>query len=399
MNKKKLSISSALMLLMLAVVATFNITFFVASEYYSNRLGDFSEMEAKYDRFSELSNIVDKYYVGEAEPDSMMDGALKGYIAGMGDEWSSYLSAEDYKAVLEKRSGKYAGTGMNISADLLNKIYKVTSVTEGSPAEEMGVMPLDLLIEIDGKPTSDMTFEEVTDNVRGDIGSTVKLKLLRGGVAVDLTLTREEIKAQGIKAQMLEGNIGFMRIESFSKNVDTEFKQKLNELVDAGAVGLVFDVRFNPGGFIDVLVPMLDELLPEGTIISIADKDGKSTDYKSDASCIVMPMAVITNENSISAAEFFAASLQEYGAAKVVGDKTHGKGYAQTMIPLSDGAAVNISTSRYYTPKGVSLVGTGVTPDKEIALSDEKLKNFYTLAPQDDDQLLEAVNIVKAEIK
>lgn len=396
MSKKRLSIASTLMLLMLAVVATFNITFFVASEYYSNRLGNFEEMETKYNRFKEVSDIVDKYYVGAASEEEMMDGALTGYIDGMGDEWSTYLNATDYKAVLEKRSRKYAGIGMNVSYDVTNKTFTVTSVTENSPAEKMGIKSMDMLLEIDGKPTSGMSYDTVTDNVRGDVGTQVTLKLLRDGAQVEITLTREMIKTVGVKAQMLEGNVGLIRIEQFQKNVDDEFKQKLNELLSAGATSMIFDVRFNPGGFIDVLVPMLDELLPEGTIISITDKNGKSTDYKSDASCVIMPMAVLTNEYSISAAEFFAASLQEYGTAKVVGDKTHGKGYAQTMIPLSDGAAVNISTSRYYTPKGVSLAGTGIVPEVEIALSPEKLKQFYSLTPEQDDQLQAAIEILKS---
>ena len=169
-------------------------------------------------------------------------------------------------------------------------------------------------------------------------------------------------------------------------------------MLDDGAQALVFDVRFNPGGFVDVLVNMLDELLPKGTVISITDKAGESTTYSSDEECVKLPMAVLCNEYSISAAEFFAASLQEYGVATVVGEHTLGKGYAQTMIPLTGGGALNLSTSRYYTAKGVSLAGVGITPDVESSLSEDKLNRFYTLQPEEDDQLQKALEVLRQQM-
>ncbi len=398
MNKRKLSLGSTLMLLMLAVVTTFNITFFVASEYYSVRLGNFEELEAEYKDFKEVSDIVDKYFVGDYDKDKMMQSALKGYIDGMGDQWSSYLTPEEYDQVLEKREGVYAGVGITVSAGGADNTYTVTAVTEDSPAAKAGIKVLDVLVAVDGENASGLSYDDLNDKVRGEPGTEVTLTMLRAGQQSKYTLKRQEVQAPGVKAQMLEGDIGVIRIESFSKNVDKEFEQKLQGLIDQGAKGLVFDVRFNPGGFVEVLVDMLDRLLPKGTIISITDKEGNSQTYSSDESCIDLPMAVLTNEYSISAAEFFAACLQEYGVATVVGEPTMGKGYAQSMIPLSDGAAVNISVSRYYTPKGVSLAGVGIQPDDEIALSGEKLTNFYTLTPQEDDQLQEALRVVQQKI-
>lgn len=398
MNKRKLSLGSTLMLLMLAVVTTFNITFFVASEYYSVRLGNFEELEAEYKDFKEVSDIVDKYFVGDYDKDKMMQSALKGYIDGMGDQWSSYLTPEEYDQVLEKREGVYAGVGITVSAGGADNTYTVTAVTEDSPAAKAGIKVLDVLVAVDGENASGLSYDDLNDKVRGEPGTEVTLTMLRAGQQSKYTLKRQEVQAPGVKAQMLEGDIGVIRIESFSKNVDKEFEQKLQGLIDQGAKGLVFDVRFNPGGFVEVLVDMLDRLLPKGTIISITDKEGNSQTYSSGESCIDLPMAVLTNEYSISAAEFFAACLQEYGVATVVGEPTMGKGYAQSMIPLSDGAAVNISVSRYYTPKGVSLAGVGIQPDDEIALSGEKLTNFYTLTPQEDDQLQEALRVVQQKI-
>ena len=396
--KKKFTLGSTLMLLMLAVVTTFNITFYVASEYYNVRLGNFEEMEGEYQQLKEVSQLVDKYFVGEYDKQDMMDQALKGYIQGTGDQWSSYLTEEEYKAVMEKREGVYAGVGITISTATEGSYYVITAVTAESPAQKAGIQPLDLLVAVDGESAAELSFDDLSDRVKGEPGSEVTLTILREGVQQKYTLQREEVQTPGVKAQMLEGNIGLLRIESFSKNVDQEFSQKLQQLLDDGAQALVFDVRFNPGGFVDVLVNMLDELLPKGTVISITDKAGESTTYSSDEECVKLPMAVLCNEYSISAAEFFAASLQEYGAATVVGEHTLGKGYAQTMIPLTGGGALNLSTSRYYTAKGVSLAGVGITPDVESSLSEDKLNRFYTLQPEEDDQLQKALEVLRQQM-
>lgn len=398
MNKRKITIGSTLMLLMLAVVSTFNITFFVASEYYNARLGNFEELESEYEKFSEVSSIVDKYFVGEYDKEEMMDAALKGYINGMGDQWSSYLTEEEYQAVLEQREGTYAGVGITISASADGQTFTVTAVAEDGPAEKAGIQVLDQLVAMDGESIAGMSYDDLNNKVHGEPGSQVVLTILRDGRQTEYAIEREEVQTSGVKAQMLDGNIGLIRIESFSTNVDQEFSQKLQQLLDEGAQGLVFDVRFNPGGFVEVLVNMLDELLPKGTIISIADKDGNSTNYTSDEEQVELPMAVLTNEYSISAAEFFAACLQEYDVATVVGEHTLGKGYAQSLIPLSDGGALNISTSRYYTPKGVSLAGVGIQPDEEVEMAPEKLANFYTLQPEEDDQLQAALETLRQQI-
>ena len=398
MNKRKITIGSTLMLLMLAVVSTFNITFFVASEYYNARLGNFEELESEYEKFSEVSSIVDKYFVGEYDKEEMMDAALKGYINGMGDQWSSYLTEEEYQAVLEQREGTYAGVGITISASADGQTFTVTAVAEDGPAEKAGIQVLDQLVAVDGESIAGMSYDDLNNKVHGEPGSQVVLTILRDGRQTEYAIEREEVQTSGVKAQMLDGNIGLIRIESFSTNVDQEFSQKLQQLLDEGAQGLVFDVRFNPGGFVEVLVNMLDELLPKGTIISIADKDGNRTNYTSDEEQVELPMAVLTNEYSISAAEFFAACLQEYDVATVVGEHTLGKGYAQSLIPLSDGGALNISTSRYYTPKGVSLAGVGIQPDEEVEMAPEKLANFYTLQPEEDDQLQAALETLRQQI-
>ena len=198
---------------------------------------------------------------------------------------------------------------------------------------------------------------------------------------------------------MLENNIGFIRIDALDNGAEKEFDTHLDELVNKGAKALIFDVRVNGGGYANVMSKMLDRLLPSGMIISMTSKDGVTQENVSDENCIGLPMAVLTNKYSISAAEFFAAAIQEYGVGTIVGEATGGKGYAQTTMPLSDGSALNISTYRYYTPKGNSLTDIGVTPDIEVALSADALYTFYSLTDEEDTQLQKAIEVLLPKVQ
>ena len=233
--------------------------------------------------------------------------------------------------------------------------------------------------------------------VKGEKGTQVELTLDRDGETVTVTATRDEIRTYSVTSTMLEGQLGYIKIADFDANVDKEFEQHLDQLLAEGAQGFLFDVRFNPGGYLSVLRAILDRLLPEGIVITTVDKQGNETPYTSDADWIQLPMVVLTNENSISAAEFFAAALQEYEVATVVGAPTSGKGYSQQTFMLSDGSSVHISTTRYYTPKGNSLADTGVTPDISVALDDEALYLLYAgkLEQENDAQLQAGISALQ----
>ncbi|MBQ2651772.1 MAG: S41 family peptidase [Clostridia bacterium] len=389
MNKKSVNLGTCLMLIFLAVVTTANVCVFGMTEMYNRKLGDLQAAEAKYDRLEELMAVVDKYYVGEYDMDAAMDGVLAGFIDGVGDKWSYYCNAEEYEALKESNANSYVGIGVTISTEYEGG-YAITDVTGGSPAEQAGLRPFDVITSVDGVGTD--TFEDysaLVNVVRGEEGTVVNIGIRRGEENLTFDITRAAVFNPGIEARMI-GEIGYISIDGFDRNVDVEFAEELNALVSQGAKGLVFDVRFNGGGYVDVMSNMLDLLLPEGTIITMSDNSGETTEYRSKEGQISLPMVVLTNEYSISAAEFFAAVLQEYGVATVVGDHTTGKGYAQTIIPLTEGA-VNLSTLKYYTPKGVSLADVGIQPDIEISLSDEDFYNFYSLTDQQDTQLQKAL--------
>ncbi len=393
-KKRTIAMGSALMLIFLTVVATFNITFFVSSEYYSRRLSNLQELEGRYKKLKEASDYVEQYFVGEYDEQALVDGAVAGYIDALGDRWSGYYSAEQTQALLESEQNTYVGVGITISYAEESE-YRITAVTRDGPAQQAGIQPFDVLQAVDGVAVQDFaTYDDMVSAVRGEAGTQVVLTVLRGSESLDFTVTRAEVYEEQITIELLEGGVGYMAISSFDANVDTEFSQKLQELLKQGATSLVFDVRFNPGGYVEVMCSMLDQLLPEGTIISMCYKDGKTYSSKSDAACLEMPMAVITNAYSVSAAEFFAAALQEYGVATVVGEHTGGKGFAQNLIKLEDGSSINLSIARYYTPKGVSLAGVGIAPDREVVMPEEDLYNFYQLTHEQDLQLQEAIAAV-----
>ena len=399
MNKKRITLPTALMLMFLAVITTANITLYVAADYYGTRLGNLQASEEKYSKFAEVSSIVEKYFVGEYDEEELMDGAISGYVSALGDKWSGYYTAEEYKLINDDNNNKYAGVGITVSYDTEKDIYTITALTDEGPAQQAGIGINDIIRAVEGKELEGVSQNELVSMVRGEVGTEVTLTIEKqSGEVKDYTLERQEIYTPDITSEMLEGNIGFIRIDAFDKGAEQEFETHLQSLVDAGAKALIFDVRVNGGGYADVISEMLDKLLPKGMIISMTDKNGNTDENYSDDECVGLPMAVLTNRYSISAAEFFAAAIQEYGVGTVVGEKTGGKVYAQTMMPLSDGSALNISTYRYYTPKGNTLAETGVTPDVEVALEEEKLQDFYSLEKEEDTQLQKAIEILLPQI-
>lgn len=394
-KKRTISVSAALMLVLLAAVTTFNIVFFVAAEYYNKRLEGIQELESEYKKFKEVAEVVDKSFVGEYDHDKAMESAMAGYIDGLGDKWSHYYTKEQVEAIQESDKNTYVGIGVTLSADDATP-YLITAVAKGGPADKAGVRPMDVIVSVDGKTSESYeTRDDLINEVRGEKDTVVKIGVLRGTEQLNFDITRAEIPNECIETKLLKNGVGVVTITGFEANVDKEFETKVTDLVAQGAGALIFDLRFNPGGYVDVMYKMLDMILPEGLVISMTDNTGKTPlEYFSDADRIELPMAVIVNEYSFSAAEFFAAATQEYGVATIVGDQTTGKGYAQNLLVLSDGSGINLSTARYYTPKGVSLATTGVTPDVAVSLTEEQMYQFHTLTEEEDSQLQAAIAAV-----
>ena len=400
MKKHSVRISTALMLMLLAVVCTFNITYFTATEYYNSRLDELEELETRYSKLKSVADIVDKYFVGEYEEADAIEVALAGYVAGLDDVWSAYYTAEQTASIAEDEANQYVGIGVTYST-AAESLYQITAVTPGGPADLAGILPGDKLLTAAGVDVNTLeTGDDLAALVKGEIGTQVTIVVDRAGEPLTFNITRDVIYTYSVTSRMLENNVGYIAIADFDSNVDDEFREHLTTLQEQGAKGFIFDVRNNPGGYVSVMHEMLDGLLPEGPVITMVDKAGEEMHLTSDADMLEMPMVVVTNEYSVSAAEFFAAALQEYDMATVVGTKTSGKGYSQQTFKLSDGSSVHISTTRYYTPKGNSLAETGVTPDLvvELPLEDLNLLLSGKLADADDEQLQSAIKAVNSLI-
>lgn len=400
MKKHTISIPTALMLMLLAAVCTFNLTFFVATDYYGGQLEELNTLESRYGKLKTVAGIVEKYFVADYDESEAIEGALAGYVDGLGDRWSAYYTAEQTASIQEDEANAYVGIGVTYSVAEEN-LYQLTGVTAGGPADQAGLLPGDVLVSADGVDVLSLTSsDELAAIVKGQAGTDVTIVVRRGGEELTFVITRGLVHTYSVTASLLEGGVGYIAIADFDSGVADEVAGHLTELLAQGAKGFVFDVRNNPGGYLSEMHEILDTLLPEGIVITTVDRAGNETPYTSDADCLDMPLAVLTNEYSISAAEFFAAALQEYGVAEIVGQKTSGKGYSQQTFNLSDGSSVHISTTRYYTPKGNSLAETGVTPDRvlEMPLEDIYALSSGTLEPSLDGQLQAALEAVSAMI-
>ena len=349
---------------------------------------------SKLDR---LEALIEERYIGEADTQEMEDAAAAAMVKATGDRWSYYISAQDYDAHLEQEENAYVGVGITIEQQTDDSGFLIVMVTDGGPAKEAGIEVNDLLIGVESQDVRGMTTGEVGALVKGEEGTKVALTVLRKGENMTFSVERRRIEQPVAEGKMLEGGIGLVRIHNFDARCADETIATIEKLRSEGAGKLIFDVRNNPGGFAEELVKLLDYLLPEGDLFRSVSFDGKEKVDTSDADFLDMPMAVLVNGNSYSAAEFFAAALQEYDAAVVVGEPTVGKGYYQQTIQLGDGSAVALSTGKYFTPKGNSLAEKGITPTIRVDVDEETASAIYygTLQPADDPQIQAAVKALK----
>lgn len=351
------------------------------------------EGPSKLDR---LEMLIGERFIGEADPQALEDSAAAAMVKATGDRWSYYISAEDYAAHVEQEQNAYVGVGITIQQEG-EEGFLIVMVSDGGPAKEVGVEVNDLLIAVDGQDIRGMTTEDVRTLVSGEAGSKVSLTVMRKGEHMTLTMERRRIEETVAEGELLQETIGLITIYNFDERCAEETIAAIEQLWAEGAQKLIFDVRYNSGGFASELVTLLDYLLPEGDLFRSVSYDGTEKVNTSDASCLEMPMAVLVNGSSYSAAEFFAAALQEYEAAVVVGEPTVGKGVYQQTFELGDGSAVSLSTGRYYTPKGNSLTDVGVTPDILAEVDEETAAQIYygQLPPEEDAQVQAAVKALK----
>ena len=393
--------------IVLAILCAFVIaagSFIAAVQYLNTRYAaalsareEDSPVQAKA---AEVQEIIETYFIDDYDEDTLADGAASGMVDATGDEWSYYLSADEVAAYEESMANAYVGVGITITEDAEAGGMRVEEVVSGGPAEEAGIRVGDLLLAVEGEDVRPLGIDGTRNLVRGEEGTRVNMHFSRNGTEYDVSVERRSIETPVVTGELLDGSIGYVKIDNFDERSAAETIAFVKDLIDQGAEALLFDVRFNPGGYADELVKVLDYLLPEGDLFRSVDYAGREEVDTSDASCVELPMAVLVNEDSYSAAEFFAAALQEYEWATIVGSQTYGKGNFQTAFYLSDGSMVNLSIGKYYTPGGKSLSETGVTPDVVVDLDDEQYALLYynALEQADDPQFQAAIDTLTQKI-
>lgn len=362
--------------------------------YHTTPHGDWYQL---YSALNTVETLVDDQFVGQYDIDELTDYVLTGFAEGLGDRWTSYMTPETYQNYQKTTADSTVGIGVTVTGQQTDDgtVLRVESVAAGSPAEQAGFGAFDEITAIGGKTVDELGgYEGAVNAVLGEEGKSVTLTVRHYATkqVEDMTVTRQQFEQIHVTSRMLPDDIGYIKIDRFTSETDNQLAKELKAVQDAGATRLIFDLRYNPGGQLGALVNCLDSLLPEGPIISLKSKSGETEEYTSDENQVDLPMAVLVNADSYSAAEFFAAALQEYDKAVIVGDKTVGKGYSQVGFPLSNGGCFNLSTNCYYTPHGESLIGKGVTPDIAVSLDEDKTARFAVLEDKEDDQLQAAIS-------
>lgn len=350
------------------------------------------------EKLSYLQQLVDTYYIGEVDWQAVSDGIADGMIEALPDRWSYYIPSSAAQSNRENMENAFVGIGITIVQREDGKGYDIEQIESGSGAMDAGIQVGDILVKVEDTSVTELTIQQIRDTIRGEENTQVQLTVERDGQEQSFRVTRKKVLTKVAVGQLLEGNVGYIIIKNFNSRCTQETVAQIADLQEKGATSFVFDVRFNPGGYKEELVDLLDYLLPEGDLFRSQLYNGEEEVDTSDASCLDVPMAVLINADSYSAAEFFAAALREYDKAILVGEQTVGKGYFQSTFDLPDGSSVALSIGKYFTPKGVCLEEAGgLTPDVTVEVDSNtaaKIANGL-LDPLEDPQVLAALEALK----
>lgn len=361
------------------------------------------ELLERYSRLETIRQTMHSEYYQELDDTALMDGAARGMMDAAEDRYTFYYTPEEMAAATEEAEGVYNGIGVLVSSDEYGRL-NVLRVFKGSPALEAGLLPGDIIAAVDGQEVgaaNDMDMSAATKLIKsGAEGTEVLLTVLRGEEVLELPVKRAQVNMNRVETYILDGNIGYLELYDFQGDAVEGFEEALKAFEEAGVQGVIVDVRDNPGGYLNVVVDICDMILPEGLIVYTEDRYGKREEFHSDASCNDIPMVVLTNGNSASAAEIFAAAVQDYGRGVVVGETTYGKGIVQSVITFrEDGAGMQLTTSAYYTPNGRSIHETGVTPDVEVQPAEGYVRANFIPDTENDAQLRAAIDALTGLIQ
>jgi carboxyl-terminal processing protease len=392
----------------LTIVLTASIVFVCTTAYFTHNIssGKYEDKvvyTGEFDKLERVKNIIKEKYLMQYDEKKLVDGAVKGMLATLDDPYTTYFSEEEWEQFAIETEGEYDGVGMYITVDTDKGMIRVISPIRNSPAEAAGVLPGDYIKSIDGVVFSKDELNEASSALKGKSGSTVKVEFIRISengeeTRIEKTLTRQTIDIDAVEEKVLENNIGYIKLATFDETAYSEFVTAYNQLIKKDKVsGLIIDLRNNPGGLLNIATDIADMLVPKGDIVYTLDKNGVKKVITSDAAKIEVPLVLLVNEGSASASEILAGAVRDHGVGILVGTKTYGKGVVQELQDLKDGTVMKITSSEYFTPKGVKINKVGLTPDVVIDLP-EDLKQVLNLTLEQDVQLQKAIEELKKNI-
>ncbi len=401
-EKRKYNIYKTIMIIVLTAFITFIITALVGYNYVTKGDGAkllVRETSSNQDLIVQLEkykSIIDEFYLGEVNEEDLKEGAIKGYIEGLGDPYTEYISKEEMKEYMEDTLGNYVGIGIYMLFDEENGKIKVLAPMKGSPAETVGIKSGDIIETVDGEEYTKDEMSEVANKIKGKEGTTVKIGIKRGEENLEFEVTRQNIKVNPVEGKILENNIGYIQFASFDETTYEDFKAKYEELKNQGITSLIIDLRNNGGGLVDQATDIADLFVEKDTpLLYEVDKDGNEEVIKAENDVTInIPTIILTNENTASASEILAGALKDLGKAKIVGTKTYGKGIIQQIIPLSDGSGIKITTEEYQTPNRNKIHEVGIEPDETVELP-ETVTNVLEILEDQDTQLQKAIELLK----
>lgn len=363
MMSKKRAIVYGVILVVVTALFTSTLQIAVGNKVVVSK--DIYESLKKYSKMLALESIIDDEFYQEPSEEDLVNGAIKGLFSGLDDPYSQYYTAEEFEKLKEQTSGSFVGIGIIISPTSEDDNITVVSPIEGSPAEKSGILAGDKILKVDDVTVSAKNSDEAVNMIKGKKGTEVKLTIKRGEQIIDINVKRDEIVSKTVKSEVLEDNIGYLKITSFSEHTYKEFNTALNQLKQSNITGLVIDLRDNPGGLLTVCKDIADDLIGEGTIVYTKDNKGNTEYLKSDKDKLGLPMAVLTNENSASASEILTGAIIDNNEGISVGTTTFGKGLVQSVRELKDGTGYKLTTAQYFTPNGDYINGKGIKPTIE----------------------------------
>ena len=402
-EKKRFKVYKMIMLIVLVAFITFLCTSIGMYQIFINSNLEKSSILATKASNSDITTtlnrykkIIDKYYLGEIDEEKLKEGAIKGYIEGLDDPYTEYISKEDMKDYLDDTMGNFVGIGIYMVKNAEANKIQVLAPIKNSPAEKAGILPGDLIMAVDDVTYTGEEMSVVSNKIKGEEGTSVKVEIIRGNETKTFDLKRESIKVNPVEGKVLENQIGYIEFSSFDEGTAEDFKTKYEELEKQGIESLIIDLRNNGGGIVDEALEIADYIADKGSVLLYeVDKNNKEEVKKAESDPIIdLPIVILTNENTASSSEILAGALKDLGKAKICGTKTYGKGVIQQVLTLADGSGLKITAEKYLTPNKTEINKIGIEPDEKVELPDT-VKNVLLVEEKDDTQLQKAIQMLR----